>query len=347
MKRYSTLLFVLAIPSVMAAQKTTVPIRTEGGTNHEVTIDPESEGDVVTIVEYTNDTLPSTTKPFVDRTIEIRAGIGLSGLNGLNSGGFSGIIEASSHINDRFQLDAGISGIFNQGDAIPTSGEVPFPDYTFDSWEVNVGASIVFSDNQKRYLKPVVWKYYTPFKVRYERHAQTMATARHRHYVRAGWMQAGGSPLGHTSRVSNDVEQVVVWNKFDIGSLSLGYAYRMDRILEVLPSEHFGGKNLSRSRVFYADILLSPQHHGTGTLYENTGNGYVEVDEVKETDLKFMPLGGRIGYRGTYLLNRAGFGLFHKYELGWRPSYIDSSLEMPEVDNGTGLYFSASVGIQF
>ncbi|GGH71925.1 hypothetical protein [Phaeocystidibacter marisrubri] len=347
MKRYSTALFILAIPSVMAAQKTTIPVPSERGTNREVTIDPESEGDVVTIIEYTQDTLPSSTSPFVDRIVEIRAGIGLSGLNGINSGGISGMIEASSQINDRFQLDLGLSGITNQGDAIPTNSDVDYPEYTFDSWEVNVGASIVFSDRQKRYLKPVVWKYYTPFRVRYERHAQTMATARHRHYVRVGWQQAGGSLLGHTSRVTNDAEQVVVWNKFDIGSLSLGYAYRMDRILKVLPSEHFSGKNLSRSRVFYADLLLSPQQHGTGTLFENTGTGYVEVDEVKETDLKFMPLGGRIGYRGTYLFNTAGWGVFHKYEMGWRPSYVDSSLDMPEVDAGTGFYFSASVGIQF
>lgn len=312
----------------------------------EVTVDPNNGDKVVT--RYLNDTLESNTKPWSDPLWEGRLGIGFTGMNGFRSGGIHLDLEAGSHISELVYIDFKFQGIFNQSDAHTYEGGFHQANMAFDSWNSDLGASFIFSDYEKSKVIPVSWKYNTPLGVRYEEHAETHSIARHRHYIKLGWNQVGGYPIGRTSTTQDSLTRVIDWHRFSISNLSLGYAYRMDRILTVPRQQNFRGKNMSRSRVLYADLLLNVSHDGEGRIMEPNGDGtYTDTGVYHEDLLLFSRVGLRFGYRGTYLYNEGDWGLYHKYELGWRPMYTGSSIPFNNVDPSSNLYFSASVGVQF
>lgn len=344
MKTPQTLLLTALLPLCSFGQ---ISDPTPPSERTEVIIDPDGD-DKVVFHRYIEDTIPSITRPWRDPAFEARIGLGLHMLNGLNSGGISGSVEVSKQITRDFNADISVTGVFGQGDSHPVSGELMTPDYAIDSWMADVGGSMVISDRIRKKVHMVNWKYDTHLGVRYEEHAPTWKQVRHRHLLRAGWNQFGGHPLGFTSpSADSSAQQIVVWNRTHLGNLTLGYAYRMDRILEVLPTEHFSGKNLSRSRVIYADLLLNLQKGISGDLMESDGNSYRRISSVTEDQLIFSPVGVRMGYRGTYMMKKEAWGFFHKYEMGWRPSYTYSSTELSNVHSMSGFYLSLTAGIQF
>lgn len=310
--------------------------------------DPSQGGDVVVVQEFDQDTLPSTTRMWRDPYFEARIGMGIGGFNGIQTGGFQPEIEVYSQLSELIGVQASFIGTISQGDNHPAPESIQQNTDVFNSWEANAMAVFTLGETDKRKVHPVSWKYYTPLRVRYEIHSQTQTQVKYRHQARIGWNQRGGHLAGYTSSFADGSDRFVAWNDFNYGNLSLGYAWRMDRILEVLPVKNYGGKNLNRSRTIYIDLLANLFHTADGQIMQGDGLGnYTYVEDVAKSNLSFAALGVRAGYRGTYLFNGEGFGIYHKYEMGWQPAFNDNSLGLNNITAGSQFYFSAAVGLQF
>ncbi len=89
-------------------------------------------------------------------------------------------------------------------------------------------------------------------------------------------------------------------------------------------------------------------HSADGTVYQGDMLGeYTEVEPFNTRQLSFSALGLRVGYRGTYLFNVSGIGIYHRYEMGWRPAYNNNSVGIYSIHEGSKFYLTAAVGLQF
>lgn len=305
-------------------------------------------GGTVIVQDIYHDTLPSISRDWQDPLLEGRIGIGIAAINGGQTGGFQPEIELYSQLNELVGVEVNFTGITNQGDSHYSPEELSQNDAVFKTWSGTALATFTLGDTRKTKLHRVTWRYFTPFNVQYEKHSQAMTRVRYRHQARFGWNQQGGNPLGYTSTISNDANQIAAWNELSVGNLMLGYAWRLDRWMQVEATNKTSSKNLSRSRTIYADLMMNLYHSIDGDIYEmdNTGN-YQYLGDVNPSQLSFSALGVRIGYRGTRMFNIENFGIFHRYEIGWRPSYNNSSIGLNQVVPGSKLYFTAAVGLQF
>ncbi|NVK04120.1 MAG: hypothetical protein HWD92_04830 [Flavobacteriia bacterium] len=305
-------------------------------------------GGTVIIQDIYHDTLPSISRDWRDPLLEGRIGIGVAAINGGQTGGFQPEVELYSQLNDLVGVEVNFSGITDQGDSHYSPEELSQNDAVFKSWSGTASATFTLGDLSKTKLHRVSWRYFTPFNVQYEKHSQAMTRVRYRHQARLGFNIQGGNPLGYTSSISSDATRIVAWNDLSVGNLMLGYAWRLDRWMQVEATNKTSSKNLSRSRTVFADVMMNLHHAIDGDIYEmGNAGGYQYIGDLNPSQLSFSALGVRIGYRGTRMFNIENFGIFHRYELGWRPSYNDSSIGLDQVAPGSKFYFIAAVGIQF
>ncbi len=311
--------------------------------------DPDLNDEPLVIQEFIEDTLPSITSFYEDPFAEFRLGIGISAFNGGQTAGANLQFEGYAQVTDFIGVQAGFVGVFQQGDGHAAPTQLQDDASFFNSWDAEGMVVFTASENRRKKIHSVDWKYRVPGAVRYEYHGFTETKVRNRHQIRVGFYQQGGALMGLTSAYNEQADRYIQWNDVSIGSLMAGYQWRFDRLLEVEPSEaHFMGKNLSRSRVLYVDAMVSLFHSADGVIYDGDGNGnYDPVDDIDNGSLTLEPFGIRAGYRGTYLLNLAGLGFYHKYELGWRPSFNGSGENLVNVKDGSPFYFTIGVGIQF
>lgn len=319
-----------------------------GQDERNITITSPSNGDRgIVINDIFHDTLPSTTTDWEDRLIEGRIGMGLGAINGAQSGGFQAEIELYSQLTDLIGVELYLSGITDQEDNY-TGPTVANPtEEVFNSWNGTVLTTFTLSAQRKTKLHRVSWRYYTPFNLTYQKIGRTMTRVQYRHFARVGWNLQGGKILGYTAPYQND-ERVAIWDDGYVGNLLLGYAWRLDRWLQVQPTNLTDSKNLSRSRTFYADLMMNVFHLTSADVYQRQMDGsYIYESDLNTGQLSFSALGMRLGYRGTRLFNSEGFGLYHRYEMGWRPGYNGNAIGLNTVAPGGKFYLTVAVGLQF